>query len=134
MSAAGAKSRAGKLAFAEAPAMKVSDETIKDLAEVFKLLGDQSRLKILLALADEGEMHVGALCDALGGASQPAVSHHLSLMRAHNLVRYRRDGKNNYYRIDSAALCGLLEQLFSHAGNSHKQLHFDDFCLAYRRK
>jgi DNA-binding transcriptional ArsR family regulator len=135
ISAPSVKSRGNsKLAVAAvASPVKVSDETIKDLTEIFKLLGDASRLKILLALAEEGEMHVGALCDLLD-ASQPAVSHHLSLMRAHGLVSYRRDGKNNHYRLDSALLCNLLEQFFHDAGNSHKQLHFDEFSLAYKRK
>jgi ArsR family transcriptional regulator, arsenate/arsenite/antimonite-responsive transcriptional repressor len=134
MSAASVKSRGNKLAVAAvASAVKVSDETIKDLTEIFKLLGDQSRLKIVLALAEEGEMHVGALGEMLN-ASQPAVSHHLSLMRAHHLVSYRRDGKNNFYRLDSVLLSNLLEQFFSDAGNTHKQLHFDEFSLAYKRK
>jgi DNA-binding transcriptional ArsR family regulator len=116
---------------------QVSEETLEDLAEVFKLLGDRSRLKILLALAAHGEMHVGALCDLLGGpkrASQPAVSHHLSLLRRQGLVCYRRDGKNNFYRLDSALLGSLLEQFFTDAGNSHKQLQFNDFILAYKRR
>jgi ArsR family transcriptional regulator len=131
-----AKKRGSKSA-ARTPGVKVSDRTIQRLKEVFELLADKSRLKIVLALAQQGEMHVSALCELLGEpsrpASQPAVSHHLSLMRRTGLVGYRRDGKHNYYHVDSAMLCELLEQFFTDAGNGHKQLQFEDFCLAYKR-
>jgi ArsR family transcriptional regulator len=78
-------------------------------------------------------MHVSALCSLLG-QSQPAVSHHLTLMRMNHLVGYRRDGKHNYYRIDSAFVRDLLEEFFSDSGNGHKQIQFDDFFLAFKRK
>ena len=114
-----------------APIMRVSDGTIKSLSEVFKLLADASRLKILLALAQDGEMHVSALCELLG-QSQPAVSHHLTLMRMSGLVGYRRDGKHNFYHVDSALVRDLLEQFFEDSGAS--QLQFEDFSLAYKRR
>jgi DNA-binding transcriptional ArsR family regulator len=47
-----------------------------DAARVFKMLGDEHRLRVLLALARRGEMNVGELCQALG-MHQPAMSHHL---------------------------------------------------------
>jgi ArsR family transcriptional regulator len=119
-------------------AIKVSDQTIKKLTGIFKMMADRSRLKILLALAQDGEMHVTALCELLGSPgqplSQPAVSHHLTLMRSQNLVDYRRDGKHNYYRLDSVVLRDLLDQFFTDAGNGHKQFNFDEFVLAYKRK
>jgi ArsR family transcriptional regulator len=113
--------------------IKVSDRTIEGLTDIFNMLADRSRLKILLALAQDGELHVSALC-ALLEQSQPAVSHHLTLLRMRNLVAYRRDGKHNYYRIDSALVNGLLEQFFTDTGNGHKQISFDDFSLVYKRK
>ena len=130
--AASAKPRANKLPPRAAPALSVSDRTIGGLTEVFKLLADKSRLKILLALAREGEMHVSALCELLE-QSQPAVSHHLTLLRAHHLVDYRRDGKHNYYRIDSALVRDLLQRFFSDAGG-RQQLHFDEFSLVFKPK
>jgi ArsR family transcriptional regulator len=111
--------------------MNVSDVTIKSLSEVFKLLADRSRLKILLALARDGEMHVSALCDMLG-QSQPAVSHHLTLMRMSGLVGYRRDGKHNYYHVDSGLVRDLLEQFFADSGGT--QLQFEDFSLAFKKR
>ena len=123
----------GKLPAKGNSSIKISDRTINGLAQVFKLLADESRLKILLALAQDGELHVTALCELLG-QTQPAVSHHLTLLRMSGLVGYRRDGKHNYYRIESGLVGELLEQFFADSGNGHKQLQFDDFSLAYKRK
>lgn len=111
----------------------VGEDTIVELAEVFKILADRSRLKILLALAKNGEMHVTSLCELLG-QSQPAVSHHLTLLRMQDLVDFRRDGKHNYYRVDSERVCTLLDELFSESGNGSKLLQFPGFSLAYRGK
>ena len=110
----------------------VSDDTIAQMAEVFKILADKSRMKILLALAQDGELHVSALCDLLD-QSQPAVSHHLTLMRLTGLVSFRREGKNNYYRLECGYLRDLLDQVFADCGNGHRQIRFDDFALAYKR-
>jgi DNA-binding transcriptional ArsR family regulator len=119
--------------------VRVSDETIARLTAVFKQLADPSRLKILLALAQDGEMHVSALCDMLNQTmphkySQPAVSHHLTLMRMVGLVGFRRDGKHNYYYLASGHVRELLEQVFADSGNGHKSLQFDDFILTFKRK
>src|SRR4051794_29314508 len=59
----------------------MTDRHVADLSHKFKLLADVSRLKILMALARDGETHVSSLCDMLG-QSQPAVSHHLTLLRS----------------------------------------------------
>jgi ArsR family transcriptional regulator len=128
-----AKPRSAKIPMKPTTAIKVSGRTINGLAQVFKLLADESRLKILLALAQDGELHVTALCDLLN-QTQPAVSHHLTLLRMAGLVGFRRDGKHNYYRIESGLVGNLLDQFFSDTGNGHKQLQFDEFSLAYKRK
>lgn len=116
-----------------ASSLRVTGRTLNGLVQVFKLLADESRLKILLALAQDGELHVTALCDLLE-QTQPAVSHHLTLLRMAGLVGYRRDGKHNFYRVESGLICDLLEQFFADAGNGHKQLQFDEFSLAYKRR
>jgi len=113
------------------PTLRISEGTLTDMAEVFGLLADENRLKILLALSHEGEMHVSALCDLLE-QSQPAVSHHLTLLRAQHMVRYRRDGKHNFYRVDSDRVRVLLEQFFNDTGNGQQQLRFPGFSLAYK--
>ena len=114
-----------------APALPISDRALTDLTQVFKLLADESRLRILLTLGREGEMHVSALCNLLN-QSQPAVSHHLTLLRMAGLVGFRRDGKFNFYRLDSMRLGNLLECLFADAGKN-QSLNLGDFALAFSR-
>ena len=113
--------------------IKIPRDTLERLTDVFKLLADQTRLKIVLALAQDGELHVSALCDLLD-QSQPAVSHHLTLMRMAKLVCVDRKGKFSYYRLASEHLRDLFEQFFLDSGNGAKQLQFNDFALAFKRK
>lgn len=102
------------------PGPKLSATALKDLSRLFEQLADESRLKILLALALSGEMHVSALCARLD-QSQPAISHHLRMLRLNRLVDYRRDGKFNFYRLDSDAVGTFLSQLFKvHEGGKQK--------------
>ena len=115
----------------DASPIKVPRDTLERLTDVFKLLADPSRLKIVLALAQDGELHVSALCDLLG-QSQPAVSHHLTLLRMAGLVGFRRDGKFNYYRLDAVNLGDLLERLFADAGRG-SSLNLGEFSLTYAR-
>jgi ArsR family transcriptional regulator len=117
----------------ETTPIKVSDETLHRMTDVFKLLADMNRLKIVLALAQDGELHVSALCELLG-QSQPAVSHHLTLMRMVGLVGFTRHGKHNFYHLASGHVRDLFEQFFADSGNGHKALHFDDFALTFKRK
>ncbi len=79
----------------------VSDQSVRELAQVFKLMSDETRLRILLYLARNGELHVTDLCNRLG-QSQPAVSHHLALLRHGRLIEPRRMGKHNYYYLTDA--------------------------------
>src|SRR3954463_12193797 len=64
---------------------------------LLKHVSDPTRLQVILILA-EGERHVGALCDQLN-QSQPAVSHHLALLRHGGIIGPRRQGKNNFYSL-----------------------------------
>jgi len=64
---------------------ELSSQLEKDLVQVFKLLADETRLRVLMYLVREGELHVTALCDKLN-QSQPAVSHHLALLRLAGLI------------------------------------------------
>lgn len=75
-----------------------NSQELKDLVEFFKVLSDETRLKILQYLANQSELHVRALCELLK-QSQPAVSHHLALLRMVGLIECRRDGKHNYYHL-----------------------------------
>jgi ArsR family transcriptional regulator len=113
-----------------APA-RVGTKTIASLTRIFKQLGDESRLTILLALATHREMCVTDLCELLH-QTQPAVSHHLTLLRMSGLVGYRRQGKHNFYRIESSGVADVLEMLFADLENAQRVLQFPTFSLAFR--
>jgi DNA-binding transcriptional ArsR family regulator len=72
------------------------------VADVMRHLADPTRVKLLLALANQGEQNVAQLCQALA-APQPAVSHHLGILRRARLVRTRRQGREIHYRLDERA-------------------------------
>ncbi|WP_328989627.1 metalloregulator ArsR/SmtB family transcription factor [Kribbella sp. NBC_01245] len=89
-----------------------SEQDVVDTADVFSLLGDPRRLKLLVALLD-GELCV---CDlaALTGMSESATSHALRLLRAHRVVSVRRDGRMAYYRLDDAHVRMLVDLAVAH--------------------
>jgi len=69
----------------------------QEAAALLKQVSDPTRLRIILMLA-EGERHVGAICEVVE-QSQPAVSHHLALLRHGGIIAARRQGKNNFYAL-----------------------------------
>jgi len=85
---------------------------IFQLTEIFKLLGDPTRLKILLALKEE-ELCV---CDlaVLLGVSRSAVSHQLRLLKTTRLVKLRREGKIVYYSLDDTHVSELIQVATEH--------------------
>lgn len=111
--------------------VKVSNPTLKSLTTLFKVLGDSSRLRIALALAQHGSLHVNALCGLLE-QTQPAVSHHLSLMRGAGLVDFDRSGRHNFYYLVSENVARLIEQFLAD-WESAGQLRFEEFSLSYTR-
>lgn len=108
----------------------VSGAAVKDLVKLFKLLSDETRLKILLYLTKEEELHVRALCDLLG-QSQPAVSHHLALLRVAELADSRREGKHNFYRLVPHRFQQLLDLLFVAVPKEERRIRFEDYVLTY---
>src|SRR3954471_6291850 len=108
----------------------VSDQAVRGLAQVFKLLSDETRLRILLFLAQNSELHVTDLCARLG-QSQPAVSHHLALLRVSGVIQSRREGKHNFYSVRTDHFGELLVNLFSATGEMPKKIRFHDFMLSY---
>ena len=73
-------------------------ETMQDLASVFKIFGDFTRLTILSLLMDQEEMCVGDIAERLN-MTQSGVSHQLAILKQSKLVRTKRDGKSIYYSI-----------------------------------
>ncbi|OPX25325.1 MAG: hypothetical protein B1H04_00025 [Planctomycetales bacterium 4484_123] len=91
----------------------MKSQHIQSLSRFFRVLSDQTRLKLVVLLLQKGEQHVTQLCKTLR-LPQPTVSHHLGLLRAHGLVRNRRQGKQVFYSIDPVP--------FRRAGAAVKQL------------
>jgi len=83
-----------------------------ELADLFKLFGDSTRLGILWALS-ESEMCVCDLC-ALLKMKQPAVSHQLKNLKQSRIVKARRDGKIVYYSLDDDHIHSLLTMGMEH--------------------
>jgi DNA-binding transcriptional ArsR family regulator len=88
-------------------------ERLEETAEIFKVLGDPTRLRLLFALLDE-ELCVCDLAEFVD-ASPSAVSHQLRLLRTARLVRSRREGKMIYYRLDDDHVRRLLKEGLVHA-------------------
>ena len=109
---------------------ELSDQSVRDLCQVFKLLADETRLRILIYLAREQELNVTELCERLG-QSQPAVSHHLALMRVAGLIEPRRAGKHNFYSVRPGHFQELMRNLFPGSDGKKPTVRFHDFVLSY---
>ncbi len=90
----------------------VEKAPVEALAETFKVLGDPTRVRILLALSVR-ELCVCDLAD-LFEVTQSAVSHQLRILRAHRLVRSRREGKLVYYSLDDDHVRTLFAEGLRH--------------------
>ena len=88
------------------------DETLYDLAELFKVFGDSGRIKILYALF-EAELCVGDIAQLLG-LTQTAVSHQLRILKANKLVKARKDGKNVFYSLSDNHVYSIINQGMEH--------------------
>lgn len=88
------------------------DERVVPLADLFRLLGDPTRLRIVLACV-QGRTAVGAIADTLG-LSPSLVSHHLRLLRAARVVRSEREGKQVFYAAADAHISAMLAGMLEH--------------------
>ena len=88
------------------------EDTLFDLAELFKIFGDSSRIKILFVLLNE-EMPVSAIADNLG-MTQSAVSHQLRILKTSDLVKFRRDGKSLIYSLADDHVTKILKLGLEH--------------------
>lgn len=93
------------------------DEKLFDLAELFKVFGDSTRIRIMCALMP-GEMCVCDISELLG-VTQSAISHQLRLLKTHRLVRSRREGKSVFYSLDDNHISSVLCQGLEHVDESH---------------
>lgn len=88
------------------------DETLYKLAELFKVFGDPTRIRILYALSDR-ELCVQDIADTLA-MTQSAISHQLRILKQISLVKFRRDGKTIYYSLADAHVATIMAQGLEH--------------------
>lgn len=97
---------------------EIDELTSRRLAEIFKVLGDPTRIK-LLGLLTAAEMRVGDIAEALSmGAS--AISHQLRVLRDARLVKFRREGKEAWYSLDDDHVVKLMRQGLDHVAHGIK--------------
>lgn len=90
------------------------EEVLYDLAELFKIFGDSTRIKILYVLF-ESELCVYDIAQLLG-MSQSAISHQLRALKQSKLVKYRREGKQVFYSLADGHVRTILDQGIEHVG------------------
>ena len=95
----------------ESPDMP-DDEVLYELADLFRVFGDSTRIKILYALLDN-ELCVQDIANAVQ-LSQSAVSHQLRVLKDSKLVRFRREGKTVYYALDDDHVRSILSMGMDH--------------------
>lgn len=101
---------------------------LRDWVRLFKLLSDETRLRILVLLHERGELHVRALC-GLVRQSQPAVSHHLAQLREDGLIECRRAGKHNFYHLVPGHLAALLDRAWAQVPPAERQVRLVNYVL-----
>jgi ArsR family transcriptional regulator, lead/cadmium/zinc/bismuth-responsive transcriptional repressor len=89
-----------------------SDERVVPLADLFRLLGDPTRLRIVLTCVEQ-KRAVGVIAETLG-LSASLVSHHLRLLRAARIVRAERQGKQVFYAAADRHISAMLGELLEH--------------------
>ena len=102
----------------EAVDMMPDEELLYDLADLFKLFGDTTRMRILFSLF-ESEMCVCAIAELLG-MTQSAISHQLKVLKQSNLIACRREGKTIYYFLADDHVRTIIGQGFNHLTEERK--------------
>lgn len=92
--------------------LKTDDETLYNLAELFKVFGDPTRIRILYTLSKE-ELCVQDIADRLS-MTQSAISHQLRILKQMSLVKFRRDGKTIYYSLADDHVATIMNQGLEH--------------------
>jgi ArsR family transcriptional regulator, arsenate/arsenite/antimonite-responsive transcriptional repressor len=106
--------------------------TARDLVQLFKLLADETRLRILHYLMQTEELNVRTFCSLLD-QSQPAVSHHLALLKEAGVIECRRDGKHNFYHLVPKRCQVFLDTVFGVSGQETRKVRIENALLTYGR-
>lgn len=91
-----------------------SDDAVVQLADLFRLMGDPTRLRIILVCLDE-PISVGEIADRLT-LSPSLVSHHLRLLKAARILRAERRGKQIFYSALDEHICCVIDDMVAHVG------------------
>lgn len=91
---------------------EIDEEILYDLADLFKVFSDTTRIKILFALMDK-DLCVADIAETIG-ASQSAVSHQLRILKQARLVKFQREGKNVIYALSDDHVHTMLDQGMTH--------------------
>jgi DNA-binding transcriptional ArsR family regulator len=97
----------------------LDEATCQAMAEVFRALGDPSRIRVIHALC-QGERTVGKLA-AEAGSSPSATSHHLRALRQLGLVRFRREGTLIFYALDDRHVASFLREAMEHVSELRRE-------------
>ena len=84
------------------------EETLFDIAELFKVSGDSTRMKIISALL-QNELCVGEIAE-ITNSTQSAISHQLRILKQSKLVKYRKEGKVVYYSLDDEHISQIVKK------------------------
>ena len=93
------------------------DKISLELADLFKILGDRTRIKLLSLLASEHELCVCDIAESLN-MGQSAISHQLRVLRAARLVKFRKVGKEAIYSLDDDHVVKLMRQGLEHVSET----------------
>jgi ArsR family transcriptional regulator, lead/cadmium/zinc/bismuth-responsive transcriptional repressor len=104
-------------------ATESTDDRVVSLADLFRLLGDPTRLRIVLACVDE-QRSVGTIAESLG-FSPSLVSHHLRLLRSARIVRAERQGKQVFYLAADRHISGMLAGMLEHVAEPLSEFSLD---------
>jgi DNA-binding transcriptional ArsR family regulator len=100
--------------------IKPQVDAASGLARVFKVLGDETRAKIVFALAQADRLCVCDIAQVIG-LSLPAVSHHLRVLRELNIARATREGKMVFYSLADEHVATLIRQGVAHASETRSK-------------
>ena len=101
------------------PVERLNEEKAAELAEIFRIMGDQSRLRIILLCVD-GPICVSDIAARLE-LPQSLVSHHLRLLRATRILRARRQGKQMYYSVADEHISCVVADMVDHVSETDEE-------------
>lgn len=91
---------------------KISEDILYDTADLFKIFGDSTRIRILYSL-NQKEKNVNEISEELN-VSQSAISHQLRILKSSKLIKNRRSGKEIFYSLDDDHVYNIITQGIEH--------------------